>query len=808
VANWAIAIGIDQYWREDACLNGAVRDAKRMAKWFLDPNGGNVPKGNIERLATPRTGEPHPRGWRGATKDDITTAVTDLVERSGAQGERLFFYFAGHGLTVRENYTYEQAIVASDFDDTLKDKTFALSSLWEYFEATEFEDQFFFIDACRDRWPGELVVGRWPSPRTRAPGQQQVQQFRLAATSESLSAAESTTPGHEAGAFTASLLDALAGKGTAKVWCSEGGDYKVRWNRVAGYVTEEFNERLLPAGAGFQVPQATGTQGVLGRPANPVVAKFPPGSFKDERLHVFLAPEAVVRAATVEIVDRDAGDMVQTADQPTRLPVKFRLAPKSYILRARASGYVTAIARPPIEVYGPKPTESNLELALATADAPARAPARARPGQTRAALTVEAPDHLATLEISDATGGIVKTGEGHVEADGLLPGLYRARLRTPEGMLDEQVVALVPGDAETVVVGGMTHEERTPTLDRIVESTGFQAHEDGTLEVSELTGPIASASLATILGLAAGFQARRDKTHGQRLRSLGLTLFESGIPRSAEAGIYVVFGDELKVGAAAARTVQGVELKLWPHGSPVPKEALRLKPATTPGVGEFAKRLRPRPHWLSIRIGGRGRRCVLSLAILPRRAAIVVLHRRTDGVLGVYQYLPAIEPDPSSDPDAIRRIDTLQRVYESGRLDLGHESAEQLLNAKLLDPLAGALGCYLFIRSGRVSELGRAVSNMRRLYPTLSDSHVLRAEFEASRGNAKAAERATREAVAAGVPIFSEGLSRVLDAVEEYRVSEDDKARLLSHVWEHSIRSSLWTLWQPRRIVSGRLLVP
>ena len=804
MANWAIAIGIDQYWRPEACLNGAVRDAQRIAKWFLDPDGGNVPRANVERLATPRKGKPQPRGWDEATKDNITTAVTELVERSGARGERLFFYFAGHGMTVRNNFTNEQAIVASDFNDTLKDKTFALRSLWEYFEATEFEDQFFFIDACRDRWPGELVVGLWPSPRTRAPGQQPIQQFRLAATSEGLSAAESTTAGDEAGAFTASLLDALAGNGTAKVWCSEGGDYKIRWDGITGYVAAEFNDRLLPAGAGFQVPQATGTQGVLGRPQNPVVAKFPAGAFKDERLHVFLAPDAVLGAATVEIVDRDAGDIVQTADQPTRLPVRFRLPPKSYILRARASGYVTAIAKPPIEVYGPKPTESRLELALATADLPARAPTRR--GRRRAALTVEARDHLATLEISDATGAVVKTGEGQVGADGLLPGLYRARLRTPEGVLNEQVVALAPGDEEKVVVGGVTHEERTPTLDRIVETTDIQAHADGTLEVSELTGPIASASLATILGLAAGFQARRDKTYGQRLRSLGLTLFERGIPSSAQAGIYVVFGDELRTGEAAARTVRGVELKLWPHRTPVPREVVGLRPATTPGLGEFAKRLRPAPHWLSIRIGRS--RCVLSLAILPRRAAIVILHRRTDGVLGVYQYLPAIEPDSSSDPDAIRRIDTLQRVYEGGRLDLGHETAEQLLNAKRLDPLAGALGCYVFLRSGRVSELGRAVSNMRRMYPTLSDSHVLRAEYEASRGNAKAAEQATREAVATGVPIFSEGLSRLLDAVKEYRVSEDDNARLLSHVWVHGIRSSLWTLWRPRRIVSGRLLVP
>jgi hypothetical protein len=59
--NWAIVIGVDEYWSEGAHLHGAVNDALAMREWLLDPVGGAVPEEQLLLLVSPRPGvEPSP----------------------------------------------------------------------------------------------------------------------------------------------------------------------------------------------------------------------------------------------------------------------------------------------------------------------------------------------------------------------------------------------------------------------------------------------------------------------------------------------------------------------------------------------------------------------------------------------------------------------------------------------------------------------------------------------------------------------------------------------------------------------------
>ena len=68
MANWAVVIGINQYWIPQACLKGAVKDALAMRTWLLDPNGGNVPLENLKLLLAPRKGERVGKvDWKPAT---------------------------------------------------------------------------------------------------------------------------------------------------------------------------------------------------------------------------------------------------------------------------------------------------------------------------------------------------------------------------------------------------------------------------------------------------------------------------------------------------------------------------------------------------------------------------------------------------------------------------------------------------------------------------------------------------------------------------------------------------------------------
>jgi len=168
VANWAVVVGVDRYWSDAAHLKGAVRDALAMREWLLDPPGGDVPADNLQLVLAPGPNGAQPEAdveWALGTKANIIVAINDLMQLSGGQGERLYFYFAGHGLTARVSNRDESALLGTDFTSINTDNSIALRSLWEYFETTQFADQFFFVDACRNVPPwgegAEFELGRW-----------------------------------------------------------------------------------------------------------------------------------------------------------------------------------------------------------------------------------------------------------------------------------------------------------------------------------------------------------------------------------------------------------------------------------------------------------------------------------------------------------------------------------------------------------------------------------------------------------------------------------------------------------------------
>src|ERR671922_796901 len=171
--NWAIVIGIDEYGDDKMRLTGAVADALTFAEWVTADEGGRVAPSQL-RLLLGRRADDQNRTERDVvpTKDNIVTAINDVVTAVEQGAERLYFFFAGHGITARVANRDEGALVTPGFDELHTDHSLALASLTEYFETTPFEDQFFFVDACRDiPWENrEFEIGRWPIPRRRDPG--------------------------------------------------------------------------------------------------------------------------------------------------------------------------------------------------------------------------------------------------------------------------------------------------------------------------------------------------------------------------------------------------------------------------------------------------------------------------------------------------------------------------------------------------------------------------------------------------------------------------------------------------------------
>jgi hypothetical protein len=810
MANWAIVIGVDRYWTERACLKGAVRDALRTREWLLDPAGGNVPAENMALILSPLDGkEPEGVEFVEATRGQTVTAIEDLLKRSGEQGERLYFFYAGHGLTARVSNRDENALVAQDFSETLTDNSLALRSLWERFETTQFQDQFLFVDACRNiPWENvEFEVGRWPLPRRRDPGLPPTQQFILYATSPGLKARELREAGNERGAFTEVLLQGLKGAGTAKAWSAETQNYQVRWERLVKHVRAELERQRLSVRGNlarevFQIPQDGGARGVAGREDNPVLTEFPSGSFPAETLKVELTPSAVAPVAEVTVLD-EAAVPVESKTQLTGLPVEFSLPPKTYSLHAIAPEYDRAVARPPVDLYEPREIPLELAKAAAARAAPTNGDAvlRGVGGNGTGELHVHCSDPLAPVEIADEPGQVLAVANGDVTRE-LAAGFYRARLRMPGAPVVEELVELTPGAHPTVELEPPAAPESSVVRD-VLDTIGGDVRPDNTVEVSEVAGPIASPHLSTLLTLAGGV-AVHDPGYGRRLHGLGLKAFKQAIPRNAQSGLYVLFGVDADDPKLAKQLLGGLQLRTWAAEERVPGEPQRpLRVGKIPGIAEFAAPTGVGAHWLAIE-PVEGPPSVFALAQLPGRFTMVTIVFES-GQARAFQYSPSLRPDDSTHPRTLRRLELMQRVLLSGSLEGANETALELLRAKQVDPLAGCLGAYIFLRQGRAKDLERAVGNLLRLYPELSDTHVLAGEFAAARRKHADAKKAFAKAIEVGVPLFGEGLTRLLEGMRKYELHHP-RAKIVAKVFERHLSGSMWSVWRPEALQPGRKL--
>ena len=708
------------------------------------------------------------------------------------------------------NFSDENVLLASDFTAAHSDNSFTLRSLFEYLQTTQFANQFLFIDACRNTpFEHELVPGQWSLPRRRDPGQPPVQQFILYATSPGLTAVEySHKAGEERGAFTEVLLKGLHGHGPAKSWCPGTTNYNVRWDGLVNFIMAEMRDRRLHVGQArdrelFQIPQQDGARG---EDPNPVLAEFTKETFDKEKLKldVLLEPDAVLPVAEVHVMDTDTFEPVETRAQIPGLPVTFELPPRPYGVRAVAPKYEKAVHRPPVELYKDQRVTLTLrESGALEAQPPGAQPAPGGVDQPRSALAVQAPDELAPVEVADTTGRVLAVSRGGVRLDDLAPGLYRAKLRTPEGAQTEQVIELNPGEKENVVLDAPPPPS-PPAVQKLTERGDLQIRDDNAVEVPD-AGTVVDPHLSTLLALAVSRAIQsRDVQDDERLGFKELT---ERLSLTAESAVSLLIGVNAETEAEADKKLGEMKVRFWRFWQNVPDQVRALDEfPDVPGTGVFTQSARPGQHWLSVE-GANGKPLVLALALLPNRVTTVVLQINRDGLPEIYQYMPSMDADESSQPGALRRQELIQRIHLGTRLDIGNDIARELLGAKHLDPLAGCLAAYLLLRLGRSGELDDALANLISSFPELSDVHVIAAEYEAERGRSDAAEVAVERAFQVGVPITGEGLARLLDAVATYQMNHP-ATRLVSLMQERHVPRSLWASWTPEALSPGGQLVP
>jgi hypothetical protein len=813
VENWALVIGIDKYWSDQATLHGAVHDALRMREWLLDGAGGGVPAEHLVLVLGPRDDDPPGLPFVDATKDKIMIAINDLFTMSSGKGERLFFFYAGHGLTARVDNRDENALVAGDFNAVNTDNSIALRSIWEFFETTQFADQFFFVDACRNMpWENkEFEIGRWTLPRSRDPGADPVQQFILYATSPGLTAAESGDFGNEQGAFTGALLDGLGGTDSAKAWSWERDCYEVRWERLADYVKDRVELEKHPAGGGpdaplIQVPQDGGARGVAGRDRDPVVASFPPERFEKVVLEVELAPDEVYDIGRVRVLD-GIGDTVQDVEAKTGgRPVRFQLEPKTYALRAVAEGYEEGRTEQPVDLYanekrsislstqGSAPTAAG-DGAPATADGAAPAPAAApaeqeafgatphlQPGEKpkRGHVVAEVADRLAFVEMRDNTGAVAAEALQRLD-EKLDPGFYQIRIVTPEVVGKPFSIALAPGEEEPpppLECPPLTNDVR-----RLAEASGANIGADGvvTLNDEKLIAP----RRTTILTLAAA-SAHRGDANGAWL---GLDLPQ---PNGGKTPPHVVL---VLDGPHVART----RVRLWRSGDPIPKEASKPQHAAKGVASMVAPAVDEGGHWLSIE-SAEDAPMVFALTLMHGLPPLIVAHLEPNRTR-IFQFVL------SGNLGVLRTAEHAQRLVLAGKLAAIEPVARQLAGSAADDPLAACLAGYSLLRLGYAADAGKVADSVIAVAPELADAWVLRGEAAAADHNDARARQAFADAIAAGVPLFGEGLTRLLEGLRASSFFHP-RGAVVRHLFQRHLKGTMWSVFVPRTRGNERRLEP
>jgi hypothetical protein len=832
MANWAIVIGIDDYWAPQFRLKSCVNDAVKITQWLLDPRGGNVPPQNLYLLTRPTPPPPDLGPIPGsvqrkdATFDLLVTETDNLITRSGGKGERFFFYFSGHGITNTSGIDAEEALVMADFTDTLTHKAVEPASIIEFFKATAFRQQFFIVDACRDvpDWKGKFRTSPFTPVGTIDDNAPQVHQYTLVATSPR---SRAVAIGDQS-AFTEELLKGLKGKGTAIVVDTKTREYVVKTSYLFKFVETQIAKRKInvsndPNKPFYQMPRINGEHGS----EDPELARLKKDEVDKAELKVFVKPDLAWPYAALSVVDQ-FGKPPQAPIKPiTGAPISLQLLPMIYTVRAEAPGYEPEEESWSVDLYDTSELPVQLipstnftfsgDVYRAGGDVNIAGGAfhtggivstkglgqpPGKPPSLTATLTVRASDSLAPLELADSQGKVLLAGYGKITDSELEPGFYRARLFTPEGQVIEKLVSLESNAQEEVFFDS----SELPTS-AIVDELGEPqfAHNDEAADFAKKVGLMATPQLSTILAVA-GSEVNQDQD-SNRYRDFGIRSFKETVPGKM-SGVQILSGSE-GVERNSSR-LSNMKVRLWRIGEAETDTAGELTQTGPLGFYEFSQASEPGHYFLSVGVAEE-EPAVFAIAILSHRLAMLVLQYDASGSLRVFQYNLSLTSQSEDykrlSPDQVRWLELAQRFYLSGRLDYAFETGVKLLYDKWADPLAGCLGSYLLLRRGEPGELSIAANNMVSFYGDLCDSHILKGEYEAYLGNEGVAKSAFKRALDLGVPVFAEGLTRLGAAIQKYQFQDHPNAEWISKVDSKRVRGYLWTAWRPSKEVTPHEIV-
>ena len=837
MASFAFVIGIDTYQQSTMPnLKTPVDDALRMTAWLVDRGG--VPPANVVLLLSPAPTDAAgfaaseqsilPRltdmgkaaGWFAgvldsiqnegtldlAKKDNILDALANFPKRT-AGGQRIYFYYAGHGLMSRVSFSNEDALIPLDYSEDVR-KPISFSSITRFFQPLNFPEQFFFIDCCRNTPLDERALDTAPKPSPIDLSRPASDQFIFNATA----------PGHVAldgrGMLTDLLLDGMVGKGRSKDWDSTNHRYCVRVERLFRYILAQFasqtQSHVLPR---LEDGKMVIQQPRLGGDHNPdvEVVNYPDATFPDVELALTIAP------TTSQVILIGDGVELKIFPGIPNVPWHIPLRPRNYHVAAiPGPGWSPANASNTIELFDadawtvtfePDSPAPSVPVATPT-NAPSAAPVSVAPVEPTAITRADPawPGHI-LVTTDDPLGQIslefVQTGEpiapeqaagfprlgfGKLDCPHLTPGFYRASVRSPGRVGEERTLHLGEGQAFDLQLASF-------------QPTGAQAAAPGT------------QSSVVSFGLGAGRSPAWQPSLGIRAIQLD-HLLRAPAPR---AGIEVLVAvematEKLATGQEVAIRLDSparvtaylaqVRLRLWsidePESDPAPAE-----PTHSTGLGRFSRSAAPGIYWLRAEVAPEpGAQhptkpgANFALPILDDWSTSLRIYQNPEGGISTTLLLLGLtEIDAPATVERVRKIDLTQRFLRNGQI----REATTLLDAErtsaTLDPVLGCLTGVVLLRERRFADLETLGEAMIRTYPGLPDSHLILALHRLAAGNRDdEAAQLLRSALDRGLPIAASLLKALAQGADRLKI-QHDRVALVQRVAVGLVGESPWTVW-------------
>ena len=230
-------------------------------------------------------------------------------------------------------------------------------------------------------------------------------------------------------------------------------------------------------------------------------------------------------------------------------------------------------------------------------------------------------------------------------------------------------------------------------------------------------------------------------------------------------------------------------LRVWPGGDPVPRKTYAPRAVAEDVASVVAPVAEPGGHWLSIESGDDAP-MVFALTLLPGLPLLVVAHldqARTK----IFQFLL------TGNADVLRVAEQAQRLVLAGRLAAMEPVARQLAESAADDPLAGCLAGYSLLRLGHAEDAGKVADAVIAVAPGISDGYVLRGEAAAAAGNDAQSRQAFADAIATGIPLFGEGLTRLVEGLRATNYLHP-RGAIVRHIFQRHLRGTMWSVFVPR----------